>query len=141
MDNLNEKEEVREEIQEMSLKPLKSGQIPKSGDYEGKEEDFGKSGRKFKFYVNGVDAAGNDKLIDIPIITPKNRHMIKYIVLTIRFRRINEFGADVNLFDEVLDYIENYYSVPSSYIDRIDTSELMGLIDFIGVISVTPRKN
>ena len=74
MADLEKKEEVREETEEKEegFKPLKDGQIPKSGDYTGKEENFGKSGREFKFYVNGVDAAGNDKLIDIPIKTPKN---------------------------------------------------------------------
>ena len=143
MTDLEKKEEVTEEKEtiDTGYKPLKQGQIPISGDYEGKEQDFGKSGRNFKFYVNGVDAADNDKVIDIPVKTPKNRHMIKYVLLTTRMRKLSDIDADIDFFDQILDFIETYYNVPSSYMDRIDPTELMKLINFISVISITPSRN
>lgn len=140
MENI-EKNEVEKEEKEQYTQ-LKENQIPTNGSYRGNKEDFGKSGRSFKFYVNGVDLSGKDKVIEIPLKTPKNRHMIKYILLASKMGKLKDmYDTDVDFLDLILDFLQNYYEVPETFMDRIDPVELMNLVGFTSVISVSPSRD
>ena len=121
---------------------LKAGETPISGNFEGKEDDFGKSGKSYKFYVNGVDLTGKEQVIDIPVKTPKNRHMVKFIFLASKMQKMRDiYDNDVDFLDQILDYIEKYYDVPVTFLDRIEPMELLTLIGFVSVISVSPSRD
>lgn len=128
--------------QEIDYKNLKEGEAPENRAFYGKSEDFGKPNRNFKLCLAGLDNFEKDGLVEIPIKTPKNRHLMKYALLASKLQQLNDpYNSDLSIFDELLDYLESHFDVPPSFIDRINPEELFTLIAFGAVISMPPSGN
>ena len=140
----NEKLQETAEIQKDSrdFTQLKEGQEPFNRSYRGNKEDFGRPGKTFKFFVNGLDNFEKPGLVEVNFKTPKNRVLMKFALLASKMQRLrDEYDTDLSIFDDLLDFLVNYYDVPTSFLDRVNSEELFTVIAFGAIISISPSSN
>lgn len=145
MEEVKTKEEGLETIDKVKMSgdvdfvELKEGQEPVRLGYRGKKDNFGRSNKSYKLYVDGLDNMEKEGLTEINFKTPKNRKMLKYILLVSKLRSLQDaYHTDLSLIDDLLDYIVDNYEVPATYLERANTEELFTIIAFGGMISASP---
>lgn len=142
MDKANDELQKVVENQQKDFAQLKEGQEPFNRSYKGKKEDFGRPGKNFTFFVNGLDNFEKPGLTEITFKTPKNRILMKYALLASKMQRLkDEYDTDLSLFDDLLDFLVNHYEVPPTFLDRVNPEELFTVIAFGAIISISPSSN
>lgn len=135
-------QEITQESKNTDFTQLKEGQEPSNRTYRGKKEDFGRPGKNFKFFVNGLDNFEKPGLVEINFTTPKNRILMKFALLASKMQRLrDEYDTDLSIFDDLLDFLVDQYKVPPTFLDRVNPEELFTVIAFGAIISISPSSN
>lgn len=132
-----------EKDKKMNFKPIKLGEKPFEGAYEGEERHFGLPNKVFKVYLEGEGDDGEKAFIPVQMITPKARKLTKFIsnasVVLSALENGDFSSVDDGALDDFIELTQELFQIAESVVDKLTFMSIVQMVAFATNIAVNPR--